>query len=111
MSRRLSRDVMLSVTLDAICSRNRYATDPGPVLAELYATAGERSNILAESVGTWLGYFGRDAHVEVLAAALREVPGIEPWIAVGADRRAQPDHRTPTAHQSASWPERVLDAR
>ena len=35
MSRRLSPDVMLSITLDAICSRNRYTTDPGPVVAEL----------------------------------------------------------------------------
>lgn len=44
--RGLSPDVMLSVTLDAICSRKRYTTDPAPVIAELYATAGERLDIL-----------------------------------------------------------------
>lgn len=105
MPRRLSPDTMLSITLDAICSRNRYTTDPGPVIAELYATTGDRLDILAESVGTWVGFF-EEAHVLTLCTALRELPGLEPWIAVGAARRAQPDHRTPTAHAGASWPER-----
>lgn len=103
---RLSPDTLLSVTLDAICSRNRYVSDPEPMIAELYATAGDRLDILAESVGTWIGYFGNDAHVRALVTALRDIPGIDPWIAVGADRRAVPDHRTPTAHEGASWPQR-----
>lgn len=102
--RGLSPDVMLSVTLDAICSRNRYTTDPAPVIAELYATAGERLDILTESVGTWVGYF-EDSHTATLCTALREIPELEPWIAGGADRRAQPDHRAPSAHAGASWPE------
>jgi hypothetical protein len=106
MPRRLSPDVMLSITLDAICSRNRYATDPAPVIAELYATAGDRVDILTESVGIWVGFF-EDPHVATLCTALRELPGLEPWIAIGASRRAQPDHRTPTAHAGASWPERT----
>ena len=105
MHRRLSPDTMLSITLDAICSRNRYTTDPAPVIAELYATAGERLDILTESVGIWVGFF-EEPHIVTLCAALRELLGLESWIAVGASRRAQPDHRTPTAHAGASWPER-----
>lgn len=105
MPRRLSPDVMLSITLDAICSRNRYTTNPAPVIADLYATAGDRLDILTESVGTWVGFF-EAAETRTLCAALRELPRLDPWIAVGANRRAQPDHRTPTAHPGASWPER-----
>lgn len=104
MPRRLSRDVMLSIELDAICSRNRYTTAPGPVIAALYATAGDRLDILTESVGIWVGFF-EEAHILTLCTALRELPGLEPWIEIGANRRAQPDHRTPTAHAGAPWPE------
>lgn len=96
---------MLSIELDAICSRHRYTTDPAPVIAELYATAGDRVDILTESVGTWVGFFEED-HIITLCTALRELPGLEPWIAVGANRRSQPEHRTPTAHAGASWPQR-----
>lgn len=93
-SRGLSPDVALSVHLDAICSRNRYATDPAPVIDELIATAGDRVDILAESVGTWLGYF-EDDYTRILCAALRELPDIEPWIALGQYRRSLPDPSTP----------------
>lgn len=102
---RLSPDVMMSITLDAICSRNRYTRDPAAVIAELYATAGDRLDILTESVGTWVGYFN-DEPIRILCTALRELPDLEPWIAVGAARRAQADHRTPDAHAGASWPPR-----
>ena len=57
MPRRLSPDVLLSIELDAICSRNRYTSDPGPVIAELHATAGDRLDTLTESVGIWVGFF------------------------------------------------------
>lgn len=39
---RLSSETLLSITLGSICSRNRYTSDPAPVIAELLATAGER---------------------------------------------------------------------
>lgn len=39
----------LSIALDAIYSRNRYTTDPAPVIAELRATAGDRHDALAEA--------------------------------------------------------------
>ncbi|WP_341935358.1 hypothetical protein MRBLWO14_001006 [Microbacterium sp. LWO14-1.2] len=91
---RLSRDTLISVHLDAICSRNRYTQDPGPVIDELKATAGGRSDLLAEAVGTWVGYF-EDDYTRTLCVALRELPGLETWIALGAHRRSMPDHRTP----------------
>lgn len=92
---RLSPDTLLSIHLDAICSRNRYTSDPGPVLDELRAVAGDRVDVLAESVGTWVGFFGEDEHVQMLATALRQLPGLEPWIALGAHRRSLPHHKTP----------------
>jgi hypothetical protein len=90
----LSPTVRLSVTLDAICSRNRYTTDPAPVLAELHEVAGERRDVLAEAVGTWVGYF-EDSHTATLCTALRTLPDLEPWIALGQHRRSLPDPSTP----------------
>ena len=93
-TRGLSPTVKLSIALDAICSRNRYTADPAPVIAELRATAGDRDDVLTEAVGTWVGYF-EDEHVAVLCAALRTLPGLEPWIALGQHRRSLPDPSTP----------------
>ncbi|WP_431792753.1 hypothetical protein [Microbacterium paraoxydans] len=93
-ARGLSPAVKLSIALDAICSRNRYTTDPAAVIAELRATAGDRDDVLAEAVGTWVGYF-EDEHVAVLCAALRTLPGLEPWIALGQHRRSLPNPSTP----------------
>lgn len=100
---RLSPETLLSIHLGAIMSRNRYTTNPAPVVAELLETAGDRVGVLQEAVGTWIGFY-EDDYVRTLCDALREIPGVDPWIRVGADRRAIPDHRTPTAHEGASWP-------
>ena len=104
---RLSPDTMLSIELGSICSRNRYISEPGPVIAELLATAGDRVEILQQSVGSWVGYY-EDACTLILATALRELPGLEPWITIGIERRAIPDHRTPGPPRdrlsSAAWP-------
>ncbi|WP_313362633.1 hypothetical protein [Microbacterium sp.] len=94
VSRGLSAGVKLSVELDAICSRNRYTTDPAPVLDELRAAAGERVDVLAEAVGTWVGYF-EDEYTATLCTALRTLPDLEPWIALGQHRRSLPDPSTP----------------
>ena len=64
------------------------------MIAELRAAAGDRTDILTESVGTWVGFF-EDDHVRTLTTALRELPGLERWIALGQHRRSMPDHRTP----------------
>lgn len=93
-SRGLSPTVKLSVTLDAICSRNRFTADPGPVLDELRATAGDRVDLLAEAVGGWVGYF-EDEYTATLCTALRTLPDLEPWIEVGRFRRNLPAHGTP----------------
>lgn len=87
-------DTLLSVTLDAICSRNRYTTDPQPVLDELRATAGDRPDVLAEAVGTWVGFF-EDDYTATLCTALRTLPDLEAWIALGQFRRHLPAHGTP----------------
>lgn len=94
MPRGLSPDVALSIHLDAICSRNRYTQNPAPVIDELRATASDRPDILAEAVGTWVGFF-EDDYTLTLCTALRELPDLEPWIALGQHRRSLPDHRTP----------------
>lgn len=94
-TRGLSPTVKLSVTLDAICSRNRYTRDPAPVLAELRATAGERTDVLAEAVGTWVGYF-EDSDTATLCAALRTLPDLDDWIALGVFRRGIRAHSTPS---------------
>jgi hypothetical protein len=86
--------VKLSVALDAICARNRYATDPAPVLAELREVAGEQHDVLAKAVGTWVGYF-EDSRTATLCAALRTLPNLEPWIELGRHRRSVPDPSTP----------------
>jgi hypothetical protein len=106
VSRGLSTGVKLSVALDAICSRNRYTTDPTPVLDELRAMAGERTDVLAEAVGTWVGYF-EDDYTATLCAALRTLPDLEPWIALGQHRQSLPDPSTPAVlghGQAASLP-------
>lgn len=102
-TRGLSPTAKLSIALDAICSRNRYTTDPAPVIAELRATAGDRDDVLAEAVGTWVGYF-EDEYIAVLCAKLRTLPGLEPWIALGQHRRSMPDPHTPEVlgHGSAA---------
>lgn len=100
---RLTPDTLLSIHLGAIMSRNRYTTNPAPVVAELLDTAGDRVEVLQEAVGTWIGFY-EDYYVRTVCDALREIPGIDAWIVEGARRRAIPDHRTPTAHEGASWP-------
>ncbi|MCT1395686.1 hypothetical protein M4D51_08095 [Microbacterium sp. p3-SID338] len=108
----------LSIALDAICSRNRYTIDPAPVLAELRVVAGERHDVLAEAVGTWVGYF-EDNHTATLCTALRTLPNLESWIELGLHRRSLPDPSTPAllGHgQAAALPlyittdPRLLDA-
>jgi hypothetical protein len=102
---RLSPDTLLSIHLGTIISRAQYTSNPEPVIAELLETAGDRVEVLREAVGTWIGFY-EDDYTRTLCDALRTIPGVEPWIRVGVERRAIPDHRTPTAHEGASWPMR-----
>lgn len=86
-------DVLLGVTLDAICSRNRYTTDPQAVVDELLTTAAHRPGVLAENVGIWAGFWERDRDVHALCAVLLErVPGAAEWAHVGRGRAGQRAH-------------------
>lgn len=93
-SRPLNTDTALGVRLSAICSRNRYTDDPDPVLEELYATADDRTDLLAEEAGTWSGFYDSE-HTHVLAMALLTIPGTEQWVELGRKRRDAVGHSTP----------------
>ncbi len=91
----LEPDTRLDVELSAICARNQYTRDPGPVVAELTAAAGGRDDVLAQAAGIWAGYFDAP-ETHTLAAALRGIPGAERWVAEGRRRRGIPRHSAPT---------------
>lgn len=94
-SRGLHPDTMLSISISCVMSRNQYAADPAPVIDELYATAGDRIDLLEREIGQWIGYY-EDDYTRALTAALRALPfDMEEWIALGLKRRSTPDHRTP----------------
>lgn len=90
----LHPDVQLGVHLSAICSRNEYTTNPEPVIDELLATAGDRADILAQEAGTWAGFQEGDVSCRPLVQALRQLPGVGPWIKIGRERRSAPPHGT-----------------
>lgn len=102
---RLSPDTLLSIHLGAICSRNRYTRTSELVVAELLETAGDNHAVLQEAVGSWIGYY-EDEYTRTLCDALRGLPGLEPWIELGAYRRGLAAHSTPGARSGAvsSWP-------
>lgn len=82
-------DVRLSVLLDAICGRNEWTKDPGPVVDELRAAADDRVDVLHESVGTWVGYFDSE-HTHTLCVGLLEAfPEAVPFVEVGRRRRGR----------------------
>lgn len=90
----LSPDRLLGVKISAIMSRNMYTTDPGPVLEQLRAAAGMRTDVLAMEVGTWIGFYETDPHRAVLIDALRTLPGLDEWIAIGRRRADDGRHST-----------------
>lgn len=96
-SRPLDPDTLLSVELGAIMSRDRYTSEPGPVIAQLRETAGVRVDLLAAEVGSWVGFY-RSEHTRLLADALLEAFSnldLQPWIEVGRKRQHTPPHSTP----------------
>lgn len=92
-SRSLAPDTLLGITLATICSRNQYTDDPGPVIAELIATAGDHHDVLAREAGTWSGFYD-DEYTHTLAVALLEIPGAADWVQFGRERRAAGTHGT-----------------
>lgn len=93
-SRGLHPDVTLSISISCIMSRNQYTADPDAIVAELYATAGDRVDLLAAEVGRWIGFY-EDDHTRVLTTALRALPlDMSDAIALGQKRRSTPLHTT-----------------
>lgn len=90
----LHPDVRLGVHLSAIMCRNQYTHDPAPVIAELYETAGGRTDILTDEVGRWVGFY-EDDYTRDLAAALRALPlDMDASIELGRRRRHAGSHTT-----------------
>ncbi|MFB8893587.1 hypothetical protein [Microbacterium plantarum] len=85
----LEPDTRLDVELSAICARNQYTRDPGPVIAELIAAARGRDDVLAQTAGIWAGYFDSPA-TSTLASALLDIPDANRWVAEGRRRRGAP---------------------
>lgn len=94
MGRPLHSDTLLGITLGATCSRNRYTTDPGPVIAELLDIAAKRGDVLAMEAGRWAAYYDDEHTAALTAAILSAIPGAVGWTAEGARRRAAPAHGT-----------------
>lgn len=93
-SRRLHPDIMLSISIGCVMSRNALTRDPAPVIEELYTTAGDRIDLLTREVGQWVGFYEAD-HTRTLATALRALPlDLDEHIALGLSRRMQPVHGT-----------------
>lgn len=81
MSRPLDPTTHLSIRLSAICGRNRYTHDPAPVIAELFAAAGARTDLLAREAGLWAGHFDDEHTATLVAAILDGIPGAREWSA------------------------------
>lgn len=92
----LHPDVLLSVHLDALCGRNQYTTDPGPVIEEIHAAASGRDHVRDVAVGTWVGYFRTPETTALCDALLTAFPGAREHVATGAGRRG-------LAHSAAGY--------
>lgn len=91
----LDRDAALLVSLHAVCSRNKYTRDPGPVLAEPREIAAGRDDLLVQAAGVWAGYEDSDEWSRPLAQALLELPGTAEWAQLGRQRRRLPVNSGP----------------
>jgi hypothetical protein len=97
----LSRDRELDIHLSAIMARGRFTRDPGPVLAELRAAAGRRNDILASTVGEWIGFYGGPDTQLLVDALFTEFGDLDlaPGVAFGRKRRNTPTHGTCDFHR------------
>lgn len=93
-TRRLNPDVLLSIKISTVMSRNEFTDDPEPVIAELYETAGDRIDLLTIEVGRWIGFYEAD-HNHTLVTALRALNlDMADAISLGQSRRVAPSHTT-----------------
>ena len=89
MSRRLTADQRLVVRIDATLSRESFTLDPGPVLAAVLKLAGDRTDILADACGAWVGSHEHLPECAPLVEAIRPYAGSE------SAARAQHARRNP----------------
>jgi hypothetical protein len=94
-SRRLSPRATLDVALSATITRNLLVDDPGPVLAELRALAGDDHELLAEVAGTCSGYYEGEHRQALCDALAAEIEGAGPWVEIGRERRSRGTHGAP----------------
>lgn len=90
----LDPDTALDVRLSAICGRNQYTKDPGPVIDELRAVSGDRLDILAQVAGRWVGFY-ESTYTAPLCEALLLIPGSIDWVWLGRKRREAGTHSAP----------------
>ncbi|OZB82751.1 MAG: hypothetical protein B7X41_15890 [Microbacterium sp. 14-71-5] len=95
----LAPDTALSIKIGCVMTRNQYTQDPGPVIAELYATAGTRIDLLTQEVGMFIGFYD-DQYRATLVTALRALPlDMDEAIKLGQFRRGLPAHGTGGYHR------------
>lgn len=92
----LRPDVALSVHLDAICGRNQYTKNPGPVVEEIRAASAGHTRLRDVTVGEWVGYFRAPETTILCDALLVAFPDAQDHVATGEARRG-------VAHSSAGF--------
>lgn len=90
----LAPDVALGITIGCVMTRNRYEADTARVIAELYEIAGDRLDLLAQEVGSFIGFY-EDSYTIRLTTALRALPlDMADAIGLGQYRRGVRTHST-----------------
>lgn len=90
----LAPETTLSIQVGCVMTRNQYSQDPAPVIAELYATAGDRIDLLTQEVGEFIGFYD-DQYRATLVNALRALPlDTDHAIKLGQHRRGLRPHST-----------------
>ena len=89
MPRRLTPDQRLVVRIDATLSRESFTSEPAPVLAAVLELAGDRTDVLADACGAWVG-----AH-EHLPECAPLVDAIRPYAGSESAARARHARRNP----------------
>lgn len=84
---RMHPDTALSVRIDAICARHQHEPDAAAAIADLRAAAGDRADILHETVGECVGYFDEGRRHEYCVQLLDAFPDARPFVEVGRRRR------------------------
>lgn len=91
-SRRLSPRRALDVALSATITRNLLTNNPGPVLDELRALAGDDHELLAQVAGTCAGWYESPETITLCAALAAEIDGAGLWVQVHRERRSRCSH-------------------